>query len=128
MLKKPHVKNLDKNSLLLLISGITIWCVSVLGTDHIVYQLLFCVIGLSVMALQFDGTKKFLDKSAQLGYAICSIVIFGTLFFYVLTQTMFNSIIFTMVFGLVGIALLHRIILDHQRKTKETTLNSKNEV
>ncbi len=103
----------------------TIWFVSVLGIEHPIYKMVFGVLGCFLMVFCCDGTKKFLAKGDQIGYLTSAFVIFGTLFFYVLTQSWLNNIISIILFGIYGIALLDRLISDIKCKREEASLNSK---
>ena len=114
----------DKIFLLFLLSGIAIWFVSVLGIEHPIDKMLLGVVGCFLMLICCDGTKKFLTKEDQLGYVTCSFVIFGTLFFYVLTQSWVSNIPSIGLFGILGIALLDRLFADITIKRKRALLNS----
>ena len=86
--------------------------------------MLLGVVGCFLMVIFCDGTKKFLTKGDQLGYVTCSFVIFGTLFFYVVTQSWVSNFISIGLFGILGIALLHRLFSDITIKRKMALINS----
>jgi hypothetical protein len=114
----------DKIFLLFLLSGIAIWFVSVLGIEHPIYRMLLGFVGCFLMVIFCDGTKKFLTKGDQIGYVTSSCVIFGTLFFYVLTESWVRNIPSMGLFGIYGIAILHRLFDDIAIKRETAFLNS----
>ena len=114
----------NKIFFLFLFSGMTIWFVSVLGIEHPIYKMLLGVVGCFLMVFCCDGTKKFLAKGDQIGYLTSAFVIFGTLFFYVLTESWVRNIPSMGLFGIFGIALLDRLFSDITIKRKTALLNS----